>query len=129
MNYKGKKVTGVWIDHKHAYLIGTPDRNNDGTYGIIKKIEAVELIDHNRSEKTHHTKEDQILKGLYKDVTAQLESDDAIYIIGPGTAQEELRNFLKENKHFKDKEIEIGTADHLTTNEMIAQIRTHFFHN
>ncbi|MBL7891465.1 MAG: hypothetical protein JNL63_02445 [Bacteroidia bacterium] len=129
MKYKGKKVAGVWIDHKHAYIISTPDRKNEGTYDVIKKIEVHHHADHSSSENVHHNKEAKELKALYQDVSAQLAADDAIFIIGPGTSQEELKNFLQQNSQFKGKEIELGTADHLSMNEMIAKVRTHFFHN
>ena len=129
MDYQGKKVVGVWIEHKHAYVIGNADSQHDGTYDVLHKIEAPHMTDHNNSEKTHHTKETIQLHHLYKDVSKHLESADAIYIIGPGTAQEELKNYLKESQHFKNKEIQLGTADHLTMNQMVAQVRTHFYHN
>ena len=59
-------------------------------------------------------------------VASKVKTADAIFIIGPGTAQEELRNFLNKDQHFTKKEIEIGSADSLTMNEMIAKVRSHF---
>ena len=129
MKYNTKKVAGVWIDHKHAYIISTSDRKNEGTYEVIKKIEAEHHTDKSSSESVHHNKENQELKGFYQQVSTQLEGDDALFIVGPGKAQEELKNFLQQKQNFKNKEIELGTADHLSMNEMIAKIRTHFFHN
>lgn len=126
MSNKGKKLVGVWIDHKHAYIIGTPDRSNHGEYDVVKKLSAQHHSDHSSSENAHHNKVAQEIHKLYEDVTHQLTGDDSIFITGPGTAQEELKNFLKQNQHFHNKEIQLGTSDHPTGNQMIAEIRNHF---
>ena len=129
MSYSDKKVIGVWIDHLHAYIIGTPDLKNEGEYDVLKKIESHFNPSKGKSEGVMNHKHSNELKKLYKEVGEQVSQADAVFIIGPGKAQEELKNFLQEDRHFQAKEIELGTADHLSMNQMVAKIRTHFFHN
>ncbi len=129
MKYQGKKVIGVWIDHKQAIMISTSDRMSEGDYSVIKKIVSKHHSDHSSSENAHHKKLAQEIHHLYDEVSQFIKEDDAIFITGPGTAQEELKNYLNTDQHFKNKEIELGTSDHPTDNQMIAEVRNHFNEN
>ncbi len=126
MKYQGKKVIGVWIDHQQAIMISTADRMSTGDYSVLKKIASAHHGDHSSSEDSHHKKVAQDIIRLYDDVSQFMKEDDAIFITGPGTAQEELKNHLQNDQHFKSKEIELGTSDHPTENQMIAEVRNHF---
>ena len=126
MKYQNKNIVGIWIDHQRAYIISTPDRKTSESFDVIEKIEIPHQQNHGGDEKTRQNKEHEILHHLYTDVASKVKTADAIFIIGPGTAQEELRNFLNKDQHFTKKEIEIGSADSLTMNEMIAKVRSHF---
>lgn len=126
MKYQGKKVVGVWIDHKQAFIIATSDRKNVGDYSVVKKMDAPYRADHSSNENAHHKKVAQEIKQLYENVSKELLTDDAIFITGPGTAQEELKNFLAQNQHFHNKEIALGTSDHPTDNQRVAEVRNHF---
>jgi stalled ribosome rescue protein Dom34 len=129
MKYQGKKVVGVWIDHKIAHIIATPDRQYDGEYDVRNKVQVHEHPNHTNNENVNNNKANNELNKMYDEVSKHIAEDDVIYLIGPGTAQEEFKNYLGQNSHFRTKEIEIGTADHPTKNQMVAEIRTHFFHN
>jgi stalled ribosome rescue protein Dom34 len=126
MSYQGKNVVGVWIDHKQAYIIGTNDRKNLGDYQVINHIKSKQHADHSSSEVAHHNKVAQEIGQMYEAVMDHLVSEDAIFISGPGRAQEELRNKMVEDGRFQKKEIVIGTSDHPTDNQRIAEIRAHF---
>jgi stalled ribosome rescue protein Dom34 len=126
MNHTNKKVVGVWLDHKQAMIIATSNQESEGEYGIIKKISAQHHSDHSSSEDAHHKKASQEVHKLYEAISHEVSAHDEIYITGPGTAQEELKNFLAKDMHFKNKEISLGTSDHPTENQMIAEVRDHF---
>jgi stalled ribosome rescue protein Dom34 len=126
MSYQGKKIAGVWIDHRHAYVISTPDRAHTGEYSIIKKMEAQHHSDHSSSENAHNHKLATETHKLYESVSSVIQDVDSIFLTGPGTAQEEFQNYLKKEHAFGGKEISIGTSDHPTDNQKIAEIRKHF---
>jgi len=126
MSYQGKKVVGIWIDHKQAFVIGTADRKNNGEFSVLQKFASKHHADHSSSEDAHHNKLAQEIRHLYAEVAGHIKSDDAIFITGPGTAQEEFKNFLSDDQHFHAAEIKIGTSDHPTENQMIAEVRKHF---
>ncbi len=129
MNYQNKKVAGVWIDHGHAYVIRTIDYKADGTYEVHEKIKSEHHAERGGSEHTFHHKESQELKKFFQHITPHLQNTEAIYIFGPGKAQEQFKNFLLEDKHFQHKEIMLGSAQHQTHNQLIAQVRDHFNHH
>ncbi|MBX7052140.1 MAG: hypothetical protein K1X54_08905 [Flavobacteriales bacterium] len=126
MKYQSKKVAGVWIDHQHAYIIGNADLKSQGDYGVIKKIVSKHHADHSSSEDAHHHRIAQEIKQMYEHVAEQIQAAEAIYITGPGNAQEELRNYLMKDRKFQGKEIALGTSDHPTDNQRVAEIRKHF---
>ncbi|MBU6203748.1 MAG: hypothetical protein ACK5AS_01060 [Bacteroidota bacterium] len=129
MKYQNKKVAGVWIDHDHAYIIRSSDYKSNGLFEIQEKIKADHHPEHSGSEHTFHQKQAQEQHKFFSALTSHLNQADALYIFGPGKAQEQLRNYLIEDKQYKNKEIVTGTAQHQTPNQLIAQVREHFYHN
>lgn len=126
MKYVNKKVAGVWLDKDHAYIIRTADYSADGQFEVHEKIKPIHHGERSGSEHTHHQKEAQALKKLFEEIEKPIAMADAIYIFGPGKAQEQLKNYLSEKKPFQSKEIVLGTAQHQTHNQLIAQVRDHF---
>ena len=127
MSNQGKNVVGVWMDSKHAFIISTPDRKTGGKYEMLKKIEREEHSDENyKNERFELGKNTQELKKYFKAIIDEIDQDHAIFIFGPGKAQEELKNVLKDNNQFKSKEIVLGTSDKISINQMIAKVSQHF---
>jgi hypothetical protein len=127
MNYQSKKVVGVWMDHHHAFVISTPDQHAEGEYDVVKKIARHEHDSSNyKNEKVDLAKGSQEQKKYFKAISDQINHAEAIYIFGPGTAQEEFKNTLGHDHHYNGKEILLGTSDKITDNQMIAQVRDHF---
>ena len=119
--HQDKQTIGVWMDQSHAILI-TPS-NDD--YTVSEKVKSDEYHGHSgehasmNADKAHSRK-------FYQAISHRLLNYDEIYIFGPGKSQEQLRNFLQEDQHFKGKRIALGSADHLTDHQMIAKVRDFF---
>lgn len=126
MGYTGKKVVGVWIDHQNAFIISTPDRMHHGEFSIIHKLAASHHADHSSNEQAHNHKVTAERHKLFEKVSHLIDADDSIFVTGPGTAQEEFSHYLKQQHPFLKKEIAIGTSDHPTENQKIAEVRNHF---
>lgn len=125
--YQNKNVAGLWIDHEHAFLISTPDKNFDGEYGVIEKLKAPHHGSHTSSENAHHHKISQELHKFFKQIANHLAGYDVILITGPGKAQEEFNNYIKSEGLLRTVEIGLSPADtHLTQNQVIAKVRGHF---
>ena len=126
MKYQDKKVLGIWMDKDHAKLFHTRDYSFDGEFELSEKIESHHHGKHGSSEHVAHHKKNLESQKYFKEVSQKLAGVDAVYIIGPGQTQEQFRNFLKEDKQFNKTEIELGTTDHLSPNQVVAKIRDHF---
>ena len=122
-----KKVVGIWMDHSHAYVVATSDGSPTGDFSLIKKIEAEHhKSDNYKNERVELSKEKLELKKFFKEIANEINDESDIFIFGPGTAQEELRNYLTEAHHLNPRKIDLGTADHLTINQIIARVKSHF---
>jgi predicted nuclease with TOPRIM domain len=127
MSYQGKKVIGVWLNNKNAFIIGTADRKIGSEFSLLKKIDRTNHDDeHYKNERFELAKEKQELKVFYKAISEEIDSVEVIFIFGPGKAQEELKNVLKDMPKFKTKIIEMGTSDKISTHQMIARVKEHF---
>lgn len=127
MSNHEKKVVGVWMDHQHAFVISTSNRSKGGEYDVIHKINRSGHEEDNfKNERVELSKETLELKKYFKAIAAEIIHDDAIFIFGPGKAQEEFKNMLKDDHHFDSKDIKLGTSDKITNNQMIAKVKDHF---
>jgi len=126
MSFTNKTVIGVCVDHSEALLIHTPDKSNDGIYEVSAKIHNKHHSDHTHSKNTHNHKKAQELHKYYDEISKQIQGYDAILLFGIGKAQEELKNYLSENKQFQGKNIIVKASDKLTHNETIAFVKKSF---
>lgn len=129
MKYQDKKVAGIWMDKDHAQVYHTNDYSCEGDFVMSKKIDSAHHGHHGTSEHVGHQKKKQETTRYFKTLASHLSEVDAVYLIGPGQSQEQFRNFLKSDKQLSKIEIDLGTADHLSPNQIIAKIRTHFGQN
>ena len=114
------------MDHQTALLITTEDHQGNGDYAVRKKIQSHGHAAHGSSEHTNNHKNKAEAEKFYKEISHALEQFHDILIFGPGKAQEELFNHLKENKHFHGHNLSIDSAGNLTENQMIAKVRDFF---
>jgi stalled ribosome rescue protein Dom34 len=122
-----KKVVGIWMDHGHAYVVATQDGSPTGDFNLIKKISSEHHeSEQYKNEKVELSKSKLELKKFFKEIEKELNDESDIFIFGPGTAQEELRNHLNESHLFRDKNIVLGSADHLQVNQIITKVKEHF---
>ncbi len=109
---------------------------------------SAEIISHNKDAETHEYAIQHTIKAphahgggsehtinnakhadeikYFKSVAAELLSYDELLIFGTGKAQEQFRNYLKEDAQFDHKEITIDSATHLTDPQKIATVHDFF---
>ena len=121
MTQEEKKCAGIWLDHRQAIFI----TGENGEFAIKEKIKGEEHHGRKGEHNANNAKRN-IDRKYHKELSNHLMPFDEIYLFGPGTSQEELRNFLNEDLHFKNKKITLGTADHITDPQMVAQVRDFF---
>jgi hypothetical protein len=123
---------GVWIDHKQAVLvliaeegqeikriasgIGRPSRS-----GSNNPYTPNDFVAEDRLERKH----DSHLKNFYDEVISGLRGSEALLILGPGEAKDELHKRFK-SKRVRGLSIELETADRMTDRQLAAKVAQHF---
>ncbi len=120
-----KKKIGIWLDHSTANFIDLKTEKNNSSiissFNFNVKEEAL-----SRSENLMHNKEQQMHDAYYKKIADEILNYDHVLLFGPTNAKTELYNFLDKDLHFKDKKIDIESADKMTDNEKNAFVKSHF---
>lgn len=125
--YKDKKVAGLWIDHEKAILIQTQDRSNEGDYDPVKRIKSNLHGSFGSSQNANTNKISKELHDFFRQVSHSISGIEVLYVIGPGKAQEEFRNYVKKEGLLRSLEIELDSAQaHLSENQITAKVRSHF---
>lgn len=124
MQQNTKKNAGVWLDSQQATIIATTDQST-GDYSIQEKIKAKENHGGGSEHSMNNAKQSDNLK-FFKSISAQLMSYDSLLIFGPGKLQEQFQNYLQQDGQFKNKQVNIDSADKLTDPQIVAKVRDFF---
>ena len=115
------QLAGVWMDHHQAQFIVPVN----GEFSFGTKVHSGEYHG-DKGEHAAMNAEKADARKYYKTIAHHLMEYDEIYLFGPGKSQEELRNFLHEDSHFKNKRIAVGASSHMTDHQMVAKVRDFF---
>ena len=121
MQKEKKQYAGVCLDNTNAIIIAA-NEDEAAEYAIQGKVKA---NDHNSSGSEHgrHNAQQSDSLKYFKSLSSQLVNYDELLIFGPGKAQEQFQNFLKEDGQFNTTKVTIDSADNLTDPQMIAKVR------
>ncbi|WP_228692834.1 hypothetical protein [Lunatimonas sp.] len=135
---------GLWVDYGQAILIGYAEgevREFDRITSSLGKgrREEGEGNDSTRFTPNHehasnneyrkHQTEQQVISEYLKQLEQELLRYKEVLIFGPGTAKEQLRNRLKDNKAFRSTWVAVENADKMTQNQLMAFVRDFFRKN
>jgi hypothetical protein len=128
MSYQGKKVVGIWMDQRHAFVISTESyKPHDGDFSVL---DTIEKNDHSndvyKNESAELKKDAADQKKYHAALMVAIKDVDAVYIFGPGKAQEEFKNVLKDNHQYKNKDIILGSSDKMSTKQMVERVKSIF---
>jgi stalled ribosome rescue protein Dom34 len=120
-----KKSLGIWMDHATANLIDL--NSNNKSHDILSKF-TYEVQDEaiRKSERGMHNKRQQLQEAYYKEIADSILNYNHVLLFGPTNAKTELHNYLNEDMHFKNIQIDIESADKMTDNEKDAFVKKHF---
>ncbi len=135
---KAENCIGVWLDHEKAIFIN-PNEKEHKFEKIYSNVESQLRIAgedasgtrfrNNRStndEYSKHHNEQEHLKSYYKTLMAKIKPFEGVFLFGPSTAKNELRNLINQDKSFDKFVIETENSDDLTDNQLVAKVTKHF---
>ena len=120
MSEKSKKQFGVWMDSHHATIVGR--ENIDSGDFVVLGHETVDGQGYNTSENAANNAERDLLRKLFKSITAHMQNVDELYVTGTGTVQEQFINYLSETPQYKN----VITTES-TSNKMSDESLTEYF--
>lgn len=114
------KQCGVWMDTKHATILGR-ENEADGEFIILAKEESAGH-ESNSNEKTGNNAEKGGLQKFFKNIAAHMQNVDEIHITGTGVAQEQFIKFLASTPQFKNVKAEESTSNKMSDTALIEYI-------
>ena len=120
MSEKSKKQFGVWMDSHHATIVGR--ENIDSGDFVVLGHETVDGQGYNTSENAANNAERDLIRKLFKSITAHMQNVDELHVTGTGTAQEQFIKYLSETPQYKNV-----VATESTSNKMSDESLTEYF--
>ncbi len=138
MEAKQFKSIGIWLDLSKAHFIGFHDGEAQfietliSPHERIKREEGEENDTSRFSQNPSHLSNNEYRKNnitqnelneYYKMLEDKIGKFDDILLFGPGTAKDQFKNRISENKSLKGKWISVQNADKMTDNQLLAYVR------
>lgn len=122
---KSQNNLGIWMDHATANLIDLNSKKKNHIITSKFDFDTKEEV-LSRSEKSMHNKRQQEHEAYYKEIANEILKYDHVLLFGPTNAKTELHNYLNEDLHFKDIQIDVEATDKMTNNQLDAYVKNHF---
>ena len=120
-----KKLSGLWLDHHKAIVVKNHDAQNAFKFFLCSPVKA-EVQHGNSSENAANNAEQTNKAKYFKEIAHLLTNSEEVFITGPGTIQEELKNFLHDTAQFKNLKITLDTAQQMSDEEVLNAVKSHF---
>ena len=120
-----KKLSGLWLDQHKAIVVKNHDAQNAFKFFLCSPVKA-EVQHGNSSENAANNAEQTNKAKYFKEIAHLLTNSEEVFITGPGTIQEELKNFLHDTAQFKNLKITLGTAQQMSDEEVLNAVKSHF---
>ena len=120
-----KKLSGLWLDQHKAIVVKNHDAQNAFKFFLCSSVKAE--VQHGNSNENAANNAEQTNKAKYfKEIAHLLTNSEEVFITGPGTIQEELKNFLHDTAQFKNLKITLDTAQQMNDEEVLDAVKSHF---
>ncbi|MCH7412572.1 hypothetical protein MM213_03670 [Belliella sp. R4-6] len=135
MNYKS---VGVWLDQSKAHFIGYQDGEATFIESLISPHERIKREEGEVSDTARFSPNPSVLSNneyrknniaqnelneYYKMLEDKIGKFEDVLLFGPGTAKDQFKNRIAENKAFKEKWISVQNSDKMTDNQLLAFVR------
>ena len=120
-----KKLSGLWLDQHKAIVVKNHDAQNAFKFFLCSPVKA-EVQHGNSSENAANNAEQTNKAKYFKEIAHLLTNSEEVFITGPGTIQEELKNFLHDTAQFKNLKITLDTAQQMSDEEVLNAVKSHF---
>lgn len=124
MSGKNKKQFGVWMDTRHAIIIGR-ENIDSGDFTILGRVNS-EAVEKNSSEKNENNSEKALLLKFFKEITVLMQNAEEVHVTGTGIAQEQFIHYLADTPQFKNAVANETTSTKMADDKLIEYISQKF---
>lgn len=101
---KLEKLAGVWLDHHEAHIISNHDGRDVSSLQIKGHVKANEHGRYGSEHSAHNSKTNDLHK-FFNEIMSHLTNTQELYLLGTGTAQEELTHYLEAIPQWKKMKV------------------------
>ena len=117
MSANNKKQFGVWLDSRHATIVGKKNVEK-GDLIILGHIKYEDHT-HHSNENAAHNAEITHLHKFFKEITTHMQNAEELHITGTGVAQEQFKKYLSETPQFKNTVSKDTTTNKMNDDKLI----------
>lgn len=132
-----KKQTGIWIDKEKATIVellkdnstikeinsGIITRPRESGEGKTSTKFGGQYVD---SEKGKENQQNEATKQFLTSIIEELDNSTELIILGPASMKTKLSQAIKTTSRLKAVKAEVKTADKMTNNQLVAQVKEYF---
>lgn len=120
-----RRLAGLWLDTQKAIITSNHDGQNASEFRILDTV--IRDVQHGNSSENAGNNSDQTTTAkFFKEIDHLLENTEELYITGPGTAQEELKNYLHDTAQFKNLKISVDSSQQMSNEQVLDAVKSHF---
>ena len=124
MEQKIKKQFGVWMDTRHATVVGRASEDSDNF--TVLGVADNSGDEHNTSEKNGRTDGRTLQHKFFKEILSYMPNAEEVHLTGTGTAQEALMHYMADTPQFKNTVVQESTANKMSDENLAAYISDKF---
>ena len=119
---------GIWLDQKKAVIVSA----TASQASVVKTLHAdVDPHPHftgqdSGGEKKYEERHSQQLQRYFDEIISQVGTPDAVLLLGPGEAKEQLKNRIERSTALSHASVVVENADRLTDPQIVAKVKEHF---
>lgn len=116
------KQFGIWMDTKHALIVGVSKNHEADGFKVLAHVKAPGTLP-NSNENTFNNDKQRTEGMFFKDIAEHLENAEEVYITGYGTAQETFAHYLQETPQFKNVKTTLGTDQQISEEALVDKVK------
>lgn len=121
---KSKKQFGVWMDSKHAIVVGRA-QVDAGEFVVLGHAKN-EGQGSNSNENAANNAERTWQQKYFKEIAAYMQNVEEVHVTGTGTEQEQFIHFLANTPQFKNAVAKESTSNKMSDEKLIEYLAKEF---
>lgn len=120
MTTQSKKQFGVWMDSRHAIIVGKQAPESD-EFVILGHV-SNEGAPPNTNEHAANNEKIALTHKFFKEIASHMQNVDELHVTGTGQAQEGFIHFLAETPQYKDAVCTDSTSRKMDDDQLLSFI-------